>query len=107
MSHGIEVYAHKVMLSSSSSYFLKIFTESGLQENRISLEEISGEALRSTVEYIYFEKELVIHEDNVLVNIDGFKSLNLLGLRVRNIGTISNHLFVIIPPGTKNHLFNI
>ena len=67
VSHGIELYAHKVMLSSGSSYFFKMFTESEVQENRVSLEEVSGEALRSTVEYIYFEKEIHICEDNALV----------------------------------------
>lgn len=69
MSHGIEVYAHKVMLSSGSSYFLKMFTESEIRENlRIPLEEVSGEALRSVIEYIYFEKEPDVSEENAMVN---------------------------------------
>ena len=71
MSHGIEVYAHKVMLASSSSYFLKIFTESERRENLcIDIEEVSGETLRSVVEYIYFERELDICEDNAEVHGD-------------------------------------
>ena len=67
-----EVHAHRVVLASSSPYFLAMFT-SELSESRqgvVTLQEVDSEALKLLVDVVY-TSEIEVTEDNVQVGFLG------------------------------------
>ena len=67
-AEDVEVNAHQVVLSASSEFFRQLL--SGVQnrpQKRRTIDGVTGEALRISVEYIYYKEELDINERNATV----------------------------------------
>lgn len=65
---GVQIPAHKVILSSSSTFFHLLFTANFKEKNEkiISIKEIDSDILETIIRYIYTSK-LDITEKNIEV----------------------------------------
>lgn len=65
---GVQIPAHKVILSSSSPFFFSLFTSGFKEKNEqiISIKEIDSDILKTIIKYIYTFK-LDVTETNIKV----------------------------------------
>lgn len=67
---GVQIPAHKVILSSSSQFFLSKFDNDEFDDKKkqiLQLNEIDSNTLRTIINYIYTYK-LNMTENNIVVN---------------------------------------
>ena len=90
-----EIFCHRAVLISNSSYFLAMFTSGLLETNKteIKLNEIDAESLESIVNYMY-TGELVITEENVQSILTTANLLNMINIKDSCGQFIQSHLDV-------------
>lgn len=81
VADGVEIPVHKMVLASCSRYFYAMFTSfEESRADRITLQEIDGQALNLLIDYIY-SAEISVTEDNVQVLLPAANLLQLTDVR--------------------------
>ncbi|XP_069052302.1 kelch-like protein 3 isoform X1 [Lepisosteus oculatus] len=81
-AEGIEIPAHRLVLSACSPYFCAMFTGdmSESKAQRVEIKDVDGQTLRKLVDYIY-TAEIKVTEDNVQVLLPAASLLQLMDVR--------------------------
>ena len=66
---GMEITAHRLVLSSASDYFRAMFTNDLLEANMatVSMEDTDAEALKALVDFCYSGKNLICMKKHIMI----------------------------------------